>query len=152
MFTRNETCCQLCINDYMCVLFDWINYFVDCLSLMFCQGRQLLRVNVAKTTRQLLPTLIHSEFRGKCVCTPQMHLNNTIKCNVVIQCLLQTPFFPFPKWPLASQFLFSVCPSNHLVITVTPSIYFWICNCSGMEKMSTSLWLNTFFYETLYNS
>ena len=25
--TRNKTCCQLCINDYICVEFDWIRYF-----------------------------------------------------------------------------------------------------------------------------
>ena len=25
-FTRTETCCQLCINDYICVVFDRINY------------------------------------------------------------------------------------------------------------------------------
>jgi len=23
-----ETCCQLCINDYIYVLFDWIPYFI----------------------------------------------------------------------------------------------------------------------------
>jgi hypothetical protein len=27
-FTRTETSCQLCINDYICVVFDWINYFI----------------------------------------------------------------------------------------------------------------------------
>jgi hypothetical protein len=26
--TGTETCCQLCINDYICVAFDWINYFI----------------------------------------------------------------------------------------------------------------------------
>jgi hypothetical protein len=27
-FTGTETCCQLCINDYVCAAFDWTNYFI----------------------------------------------------------------------------------------------------------------------------
>jgi hypothetical protein len=124
MFTRTETCCQLCINVYICVMFDRMYYFIHFLSLTFCQVRQLIRVNIAMTTKQLSPTLIYSEFRSKCVYNPQVHVYNNIKCNAVIQCLLQTRFLPFLKLTLSSQFLFSVCPSNHLVTSVTPSIYF----------------------------
>jgi hypothetical protein len=99
MFTRAETCCQLCTNVYICAVFHWINYFIHFLSLM-C-------VRVANFFGSALPRqqsncyllwftqnfLVNVSILHKCTYIIILYMMPW--CNIC----LRLAFFPFPNEP-----------------------------------------------------